>query len=96
LVRHIVMWKIHPEKKADSMGEMRQRLLDLANVIEQIKFLEVGINYLDDPAAYDIILVSHFKSRQDVEIYQKHPAHLDVVQFIRTISLDRKVVDYEL
>ena len=95
MIGHVVMWKVRPEHRSTGLPEMKQRLESLKQEISEIQSIEVGINVLNSDAAYDIVLVSTFKSIDDLLAYQKHKAHIRVVEFIRTISLDRKVVDYE-
>ena len=98
MVKHIVMWKIKEDAsgaaKKESMAKMKALLEDLPNKIDQIKQFEVGLNVQPGDAAFDIVLYSEFESIADLEQYQKHPAHQKAVEFIRTISMGRHVVDY--
>ena len=64
--------------------------------IGEINALEVGINYLDSSAAYDICLYSEFKDQNDLKIYQEHPEHLKVKDYIVSVVTDRAVVDYNI
>lgn len=43
----------------------------------------------------DIVLCSEFDSREDLNTYSAHPAHQEVVAFIRSITSEARVMDYE-
>ena len=62
---------------------------------KEISSLEVGTNINNSPASCDIALISKFGNIQQLELYQKHPAHQKVVGFIKNTCHERFVVDYE-
>ena len=66
----------------------------MKNEINEIVEIEVGINICDSDQAFDVVLYSVFKNSNDLEVYQKHPKHIEVGEFVNTVKLDRKVVDY--
>jgi len=41
-------------------------------------------------------LYSKFNTKEDLKAYAIHPEHLKVVEFIKSVALESKVVDYEL
>ncbi len=41
------------------------------------------------------MLVSTFKSLEELDIYAKHPEHLKVGEFVGKVRKDRVAVDYE-
>ncbi len=99
MIKHIVMWKIKDSHEGMSKDEItdkiKRELEGLKNSIPQIKTMEIGRNFNALPAAYDVALYSEFESKEDLEIYQKHPEHVKVAQFIREIRTDVAVADYE-
>ncbi len=99
MIRHIVMWKLkdfgQTEIKALNAAKLKDELYHLKNEIVQIKALKVGIN-LNPENEYDVVLECEFDNLDDLATYQKHPAHLRVVDFLKTIRDLKAAVDYEI
>lgn len=65
--------------------------------IDGIKKLEVGINR--DTSKYsnfDIVLDSYFDSYEKREIYQQHPLHIEVSNWIGKVREIRAAIDLEI
>ncbi|WP_331618381.1 Dabb family protein [Serpentinicella sp. ANB-PHB4] len=73
---------------------MKKQLEGLLNCIDEIQSLEVGLNINDADSAYDVVLYSEFKNKNDLDKYQIHPEHLKVGEFVKKVRLERAVVDY--
>ena len=99
MIKHIVMWRLKDEAagatKAENAVKLKESLEALKSEIEELKALEVGINFNPSPAAFDVVLYSEFENREGLEAYQKHPEHVKIVDFVGEIRSDRAVVDYE-
>jgi hypothetical protein len=99
MIKHVVMWKLkdfaEEADKARNAKRIKIELEALKNTIPQIFHLEVGINFLESDAAYDVVLFSVFKNEKDLELYQNHPDHRAVAEFIGKVKEDRAVVDYK-
>jgi hypothetical protein len=99
MVKHIVMWKLNESAegftKAENANRMKKWLEELRLVIPEIERLEVGINFNQSPAAFDIVLYSEFESKETLQIYQDHPEHTKFKNKINNIRTERTVVDYE-
>lgn len=97
MVRHIVMWKVADDAQAKERAlAIKHSLEALKGVINEIVDIEVGINFNDTDSASDVVLVSTFKSKEDLEIYQDHPEHKSVgANYVRPYVKERRVVDYE-
>ena len=56
------------------------------------------LHYVNDSEApsvnYDIMLDTIFNSMNDLEEYQRHPAHMRVVEYIKSLKLQRAAIDY--
>ncbi|GAG40558.1 unnamed protein product [marine sediment metagenome] len=100
MVKHIVMWNLKESaegrSKDENIQEMKARLEGLKDKIGEIKFLEVGINFNETGDAFDMVLYTEFENREALDIYQNHPEHIRVRDFVRGVRLARKVVDYEI
>ncbi|MBN2282169.1 MAG: Dabb family protein [Candidatus Marinimicrobia bacterium] len=94
MIKHIVMWKLKDENKAENASEMVARLAVLKNKIEEIKHIEAGVNINPAEVAYDVALYSEFENEVSLSNYQNHEAHQEVVKFIRSVTTSRVVVDY--
>ena len=99
MIKHIVMWRLKDEAagatKAENAVKLKESLEALKSEIEELKAVDVGINFNPSPAAFDVVLYSEFEDREGLEAYQKHPEHVKIVDFVGEIRSDRAVVDYE-
>ena len=95
MVKHIVMWKLKEENREENAKIIKERLEALKAVIPEILHIEVGRNFTDSDMAYDLALYTEFESRQDLEVYQNHPAHKAVAAFVAEVRTARAVADYE-
>ncbi|MCW6079942.1 Dabb family protein [Clostridium sporogenes] len=75
---------------------MKMSLEDLQNKIDTLKLIEVGVNINNSKQAYDVVLYSEFENLEDLNLYQNHPDHLKVGEFINKIKEERIVTDYEV
>lgn len=95
MIKHIVMWNLKEENKLENAKKLKASLEDLKEEINEIKEIEVGININNSDASMDVVLYSVFNTLEDLDIYQNHPKHLKVKEFVKNISTNRKVVDFE-
>ena len=92
MLRHIVMWKFRPGTEAEQeqfLGGLRA----LQGVIPQLVSSEVARNV--GTGNYDAVLVSEFRSLEDLEAYKNDPRHKAVSALCKSIREDRVAVDYE-
>lgn len=98
MLKHIVMFKLknsyQGKIKEELAKEIKFALEKLPFIITQIKYYEVGINELNDPRSYDLVIISAFENIEDLEIYRTHPIHKETLNFILERTEDAKVVDY--
>ena len=100
MIKHIVMWTIRegetPRAKFERMAEVKARLMALPEAIGEIRRFEV---YFNSPSAasdnFDVVLESEFGSWADLDAYQKHPQHLEVVEYLRNVRQNKAAIDYE-
>ena len=67
----------------------------LRKSIPEIVELQVGFQMEPSETAYDVVLISSFRTKSDLELYQKHPEHQRVVKFVGSVTSTRAAVDYE-
>jgi len=95
---HIVMWKLQESAAGRSRDEnarlIKERLEEIANMLDGVRRFEVGINVIPGDDAADVALYSEFETREAYEAYLEHPAHKAVAGFIKDVRQDRRVIDY--
>jgi len=95
MIVHIVMFAFKEEGKAENIQKTKKMLEALVDRIEPLKSMEVGIDFNGSERAMDLSLISTFDSKEGLKEYAVHPAHLEVVSFIKEVTEASKVVDYE-
>ncbi len=95
MVTHIVFFAFQDGNKATHMTEAKRRIEAMTGVVPTLKHVEVGINFANEERAMDMALVTHFDDREGLAAYATHPAHLEVIAYIKGVAEYTKVVDYE-
>lgn len=97
MVRHIVMWRMADSPdKAERAKAIKENLEALKGKIDELVDIEVGLNFEGSDSASDVVLVSTFKTVEDLNAYQIHPAHKAVgTAYVKPYVAERRVVDYE-
>jgi heme-degrading monooxygenase HmoA len=75
---------------------VKEKLNQLVDKIDGLKSMEVGVNFNESDRAFDLSLYSTFDSEEDLKKYAVHDEHLKVVDIIKNVTLESKVVDYIL
>ncbi|MDC7677288.1 Dabb family protein [Asticcacaulis machinosus] len=96
MIKHIVMWKLKDDNKAENAAKVKQVLEGLQGKIDGLTLIEVGIDFSATGVSGDIVLYSEFTSREALDAYQVHPAHQEAAAFVRSVVSDRLMVDYEV
>jgi hypothetical protein len=96
MIVHIVMFKFKDENKSSNIEEVTKRLNALIQLIPTLKSMEVGVNFTLSDRAFDLSLYSTFETKEDLDAYALHPQHLKVVELIKSVTVESKVVDYIL
>jgi hypothetical protein len=92
---HIVMFAFKEENKAENLRTVKEMLEVLPQKIPSLLSMEVGLDMVQSERSFDLVLTSTFKDREGLSVYAVHPAHLEVVSFIKAVTSAAKVVDYE-
>jgi len=98
MVKHVVMWKFKDEaegrNRAENCRYIKERLEALKAVIPFLRKIEVGINEYTSPMSADMVLITEFDTKADLDLYAVHPEHMKVSDYVGKVRLDRTVVDY--
>lgn len=96
MIIHIVMFKFKNENKVLNIAKVKDRLENLEGKIDVLHSMEVGVNFNESDRAFDLSLYSTFDSEEDLKKYAIHEEHLSVVNLIKDVTTESKVVDYIL
>lgn len=96
MIVHIVIFKFNEQNKEANITKVTKELNDLVEKIDELKSMEVGVDFNQSQRAFDLSLYSTFESKEDLKAYAIHPAHLEVVELIKSVTSESKVVDYVL
>ena len=98
MIKHIVLFKFksfaNEQEQQVKEKEIKDALLALIDKIDVLKSIEVGLNVNPDEE-YNLALTTTFERFEDIKVYAKHPAHLEVVDIIKPVKIGRACVDYE-
>ncbi len=99
MIKHIVLLKLkefeNEDQKAVVRNKIKTALLLLKEKIEELKHIEVGLNHKLDSDSFDICLITHFETLEDLDTYQVHTDHLKVIELIKANIIARAAVDFE-
>ena len=93
MVRHIVFFRF--EDPAVNIPVVRDSLYALKDKIPQIVDMQIGADFLHSPRSADMVLIVDFNSREDLEIYDKHPDHAKARVYIHAHRTESRTVDFE-
>ena len=89
------MVKFSDREKAEELSKtMKKMLEDLVSAIDELKSMEVGLNFSTRPSAFDLVLIADFDDEKGLNVYREHPEHVKVLDFMKGIVEKTAVVDY--
>lgn len=94
MVKHVVMWKFKSGTQ-EKMYEFLNALKALDGKINALCSMEIGVNQGSDDN-YDAVLITTFKSFEDLKAYANHPLHVAASSLCKEIRLSRAAVDFTI
>lgn len=94
MITHIVALKLKDTNK-ESIDAVKKRLLDMKGRIEYLRDITVGVDFAHASVSYDIAMIAHFDSKEDLNAYIVHPAHVEVGKYIEEIQAKVVAIDFE-
>lgn len=94
MIKHIVLWRMKPEVTEEQVAEMKAQLEGLKGKVDALIDIEIGIDFQRKDASSDVSLYSVFNDEAGLQAYATHPEHLKVVEFVKPLIAERRVVDY--
>ncbi|AIQ57710.1 Dabb family protein [Paenibacillus borealis] len=95
MIKHIVFFKLK-DRSPDKVQETVAVLRNMEGRIPQLISIEVGADLIHSERSFDIALVTVVASMEDLQAYQVHPAHKEVIAHINEVKDVSVAVDYEI
>lgn len=94
MVHHLVLFKFKQES-AGQIDEAVRRLRGMVSKVEVIRSLKAGRDFLHLARSFDLGLSVMFDDKHALDVYDSHPDHVPVKEFLGPL-LERSVsVDFE-
>lgn len=94
MITHVVCFRLQ-DRSPESILKVCSVLEGLRGRVPTLRSLSVGADVIRSPRSFDVALVATFDSLADLEAYQLHPAHQEVVRFLDTVREDTVAVDFQ-
>ncbi len=94
MIVHIVMFRFKEENRESNLEDVSAKLNALVDFIPSLNSMEVGIDFSKSERSFDMSIYTTFDSKEALKEYAVHPEHLKVVELIKSVTLESKVVDY--
>lgn len=95
MLKHVVMVGFNDRRRVKKLSlEFKSKLLNLVKKIPELKSMEIGLNVSTKPSAFDLVLIAGFDNENGLNKYRIHPAHVEVLDFMKEIVDKTAVVDY--
>lgn len=88
---HVVFFRF--QEPSDAAGA-QERLLALAGVVPTLQSIECGVDEFRTDRSWDLCLITRFVDKEALDAYQVHPAHQEVVAWIRSRATSAAAVDW--
>jgi hypothetical protein len=88
------MFRFKEENREINLQKVADKLNGLLRLIPELKTMEVGIDFSRSERSFDMSIYTTFNSKEALSQYAVHPEHLKVVELIKSVTLESKVVDY--
>lgn len=98
-LRHIVSWKFAgetPAERAKLADEAVAKIAPLATAVPTVQALSLHRNELHPETNYDLTLIADFQDADGLAVYATHPAHLPVVEWMKTATTARAASDFTI
>lgn len=92
MIRHIVLWRL---KSPEDFEKVRETLERQVGRIPGLLGVEVGRSFNTGRRAVDFALVCDFESREALEAYHRHPAHLETRAVVDALVAEHWIADYQ-
>ncbi|WP_350258888.1 Dabb family protein [Scrofimicrobium sp. R131] len=92
-LRHVVMWELNADDRAETAKELAAELRGLAGRVPGVESLSATVNTEAIEGNWDLVLDVTFTDRAALDAYQVHPDHQAVAAKIRAAASRRAAID---
>jgi hypothetical protein len=93
------MWRMNGATANERLAQARTAAAAFEatrGTIAGVLDMQVGVNVVDAPDAWDLALSMRFENRAALAAYGDDPAHLEIKKLVGPMRMERKQVDFEL
>lgn len=83
------------ERDKENIQKVKDALLSMKGKIDVLHSIQVEANIRQGAGSYDILLMTHFFSLEDMETYLIHPLHVEIAKYIVEVMDSSASVCYE-
>lgn len=96
MIKHVVCFKLKDNCQAEK-DKAKSVLLSMQGNVSLLKGIEVGTDFLGSARSYDVILITTFSTKADLDAYQCNEYHCQVVKTYMHAHVETSVaIDYEI
>jgi hypothetical protein len=93
VIDHVIAFKA-PRLDAATEKELFAKLREL-RLVPGVREFSLGRNFGDRSRGFDICMRITFATREDLDAYERHPVHKEVVAYNRTVTDEHICFDFE-
>ena len=93
MIDHVICFKA-PDLSTEDEAALLGRLAELQTIPGVVDYA-LGVNFGARARGFDYCMRVTFASRADLDTYEAHPLHLDVVAFNRALTEEHICFDFE-
>jgi Stress responsive A/B Barrel Domain. len=94
MLKHVVMYRLR-DASDDVIERLKNNFYGMVGKIDGLLNVECGKDILKSERSFDFCLICTFLSKEAQEAYKTHPAHLPVKEYMHTVAVESKSVDFE-
>jgi hypothetical protein len=83
------------EQNQETIEKTKSVLLSMEGKIEALRGIQVQSDIRHGASSYDILLITHFNSMEDMDAYLADPVHVEVSKYIASVLESGASVCYE-
>lgn len=92
MFHHIAMFRFRSDVPAETVGDIRRRLLQLPESIDTIRGYRVGRDAGLSDTTWDMVVIAEFDDEAGYRSYAAHPDHVPIVAEVGALVTDRAAV----
>lgn len=96
MIRHVAVFRFTSEFDEARRRHWMQLVADLPRHIPEIRSMTVGPDLVRGPNSHEIAIVADFDSLEDLDVYNRHPAHQPVLDISAPVKESLAVVDFQV